>query len=65
MKKVTEILIYENVATNLDLDPEQLSIQLRFSNMKCSAFEDLSFKPSFNKIDEELTEIQVVEEMVT
>ena len=59
------MLVSENVATNLDPDPERLSIHLWFSNKKCSASQGLSFKPSFIKIDQELTEIQVVEEMVT
>ena len=59
-----EILEIENVVTNLDPDPERLSIHLRFSNMKCSASKGLSFKPSFIEIQQDLTEIEVFVEML-
>ena len=63
--EVTEILVNEKATTNLDPDPERLSIHLRFSNMKYSASQHLSFKPSFIEIQQELTEIEVFVEMLT
>ena len=62
---VTEILVNENVAMNLDPDPEPLSIHPWFSNIKCSVPHGLSFKPPFSKIDQESPVIQVFEEMLT
>ena len=55
-------MVNENVAMNLDPDPEPLSIHPWFSNIKCSVPHGLSFKPPFSKIDQESPVIQVFEE---
>ena len=64
-EEITEIYVNENDGTNLDPDPERVSVSLKFSNVKCSACHELPFDSHPVAIDSKLTEIQVLEEMLT